>query len=134
MKPFVVKKTLEKQLSHQGALNTGTLISNTVCPWTSVAQETQHRQEASADHLLLLRSQLPLILQALNRIPDYRNPRKIKHKLSVLMLYGLLMFVFQFSSRRQVNKEMTRPQFIENLKAFFLNWIHYLMQIPCTGY
>ncbi len=35
------------------------------------------------------------------------------------MLYGLLMFVFQFSSRREVNREMTRPQFENNLKDFF---------------
>jgi len=119
LKHFVVKKKLENQLSLKGALNTTLIISNTLCPWTNVAQETQERQQASGDHLLLLRSQLPLILQGLKCIPDYRNPKKIKHKLTVLMLYGLLMFIFQFSSRRQVNKEMSRPQFMENLKAFF---------------
>ena len=35
------------------------------------------------------------------------------------MLYGLLMFIFQFSSRREVNREMTRPYFETNLKQFF---------------
>ena len=35
------------------------------------------------------------------------------------MLYGLLMFVFQFTSRREVNREMTRPLFEKNLKDFF---------------
>lgn len=35
------------------------------------------------------------------------------------MLYGLLMFVFRFSSRREVNREMTRPLFEQNLKYFF---------------
>jgi hypothetical protein len=35
------------------------------------------------------------------------------------MLYGLLMFVFQFASRREVNREMTRPQFEANLRLLF---------------
>jgi len=39
--------------------------------------------------------------------------------MSLLMLYGILMFVFQLSSRRQVNKEMTQPQFKKNLKMVF---------------
>jgi len=29
------------------------------------------------------------------------------------------MFVFQMSSRREANKEMTRPQFMESLKLLF---------------
>ena len=29
------------------------------------------------------------------------------------------MFVFQFSSRREVNRVMTRPQFMANLQQFF---------------
>jgi hypothetical protein len=42
----------------------------------------------------------------LRKIPDLRNPRKCRHKLTVLLLYGLLMFVLQFASRREVNREM----------------------------
>jgi hypothetical protein len=37
----------------------------------------------------------------------------------VLLLYGLLMFVFQFASRRETNREMTRPQFLANLRWLF---------------
>ncbi len=51
--------------------------------------------------------------------PIPATPGKRKHKLTLLMVYGLLMFVFQFSSRREVNKVMTRPQFVENLQQFF---------------
>lgn len=35
------------------------------------------------------------------------------------MLYGVLVFVFQFSSRREANEEITTPQFRENLQALF---------------
>ena len=35
------------------------------------------------------------------------------------MIYGILTFVFQMSSRREANREMTRPMFMENLKLLF---------------
>ena len=69
--------------------------------------------------LTLLRRELPRLLERLEQIPDLRNPRKCRHKLIVLLLYGLLMFVFQFASRREVNREMTRPQFEANLRVLF---------------
>ncbi len=35
------------------------------------------------------------------------------------MLYGLLVFVLQFSSRRHANTEITRPMFEQNLRLLF---------------
>ena len=35
------------------------------------------------------------------------------------MLYGILAFVFQYTSRRQANGEMTRPMFEQNLRCLF---------------
>jgi hypothetical protein len=39
--------------------------------------------------------------------------------MTVMMLYGTLMFVFQMPSRRETNKEMTTPQLLENPQAVF---------------
>jgi len=58
-------------------------------------------------------------LKRLAKIPDPRNPRLIRHKLTVLLLYGILMFVYQMSSRREANREMSLPQFWENLRLLF---------------
>jgi hypothetical protein len=69
--------------------------------------------------LRILRRELPALLQCLGEIPEPRNPRKCRHKLTTLLLYGLLMFVFQFASRREVNRDMTRPQFEANLRLLF---------------
>jgi hypothetical protein len=101
------------------ATHNASILDNTVCPWKTPEEEQSARQQHSKDQLNILRSQLPLILSGLKKIPDHRNPNKIKHQITVLMLYGLLMFVFQFSSRREVNREMTRPLFEKNIKAFF---------------
>ena len=69
--------------------------------------------------MAVLRRELPRLLERLGKIPDLRNPRRCRHKLTVLLLYGLLMFVFQFASRREVNLEMTRAQFKANLRLLF---------------
>jgi hypothetical protein len=84
-----------------------------------VTQEQAAREEAVSGQLAVLRRELPRLLQHLERIPDIRDPRRCRHKLTVLLLYGLLMFVFQFASRREVNREMTRPQFEANLQLLF---------------
>ncbi|MGG1596320.1 transposase family protein [Paenibacillus naphthalenovorans] len=60
---------------------------------------------------------MPGLISDLAKIPDPRNPLKVKHKLTVLLLYGILAFVFQFSSRREAGKEMSHPVFFQNLQA-----------------
>ncbi|MBK5931894.1 transposase family protein [Halochromatium salexigens] len=66
-----------------------------------------------------MRRMLPVLLKRLRKIPDPRNPKKLKHQLTVLMLYGLLAFVFQYGSRRAANAELTRPMFEQNLRLLF---------------
>ena len=66
-----------------------------------------------------MQQQLPDLLKRLEKIPDPRNPKKLKHRLTVLMLYGILVFVFQYSSRREANAEITRPMFEDNLRLLF---------------
>ncbi|WP_198265213.1 transposase family protein [sulfur-oxidizing endosymbiont of Gigantopelta aegis] len=122
MRATVAKKTLEKHLysdKPKQQLSTASLLANSLCPWQTPEEEQVARQQLSQNQLNVFRSQLPLILKGFKQIPDHRNPKKIKHKITVLMLYGLLMFVFRFASRREVNREMTRPLFEKNLKEFF---------------
>ena len=66
-----------------------------------------------------MRSQLPVLLNRLNNIPDPRNPEKSKHKLTVILIYGILTFIYQMASRREANRTMTRPIFMKNLMLLF---------------
>jgi len=92
---------------------------NTVSAYLTTDEEREGRTEAAIGQMGIIKAQLPHLLRRLNKIPDPRNPKKVKYCLTLLMLYGILMFVFQMSSRRQVNREMTRPQFKENLRLIF---------------
>jgi hypothetical protein len=85
----------------------------------ATVDEEQNREDAVSKQMRLLRKELPALLAQLEQIPDPRDPKKRRHKLTVLLLYGLLMFVFQFSSRRETNREISRPQFMANLHLLF---------------
>jgi hypothetical protein len=94
-------------------------ISNHKCEYGSIEQEALTRNEAVAEKIRIFQAKLPVLLQQLSKIKDPRNPKKIKHKLSSLMIYGILTFVFQMGSGREANREMTRPMFWQNLKFLF---------------
>ncbi|MCP3878532.1 MAG: transposase family protein, partial [Sulfitobacter sp.] len=93
--------------------------SNRKSPFKSPEQESAARQDAVSELMGILRQMLPVLLRRLGKIPEPRNPKKLKHQLTVLMLYGLLVFVFQYGSRRAANGEITRPMFEHNLRLLF---------------
>ena len=94
-------------------------VSNRLCPYPSAAEEQAAREAAVDGQLGVLRSLLPKLLVDLNRIPDLRQAKKVKHKLTVVLLYGLLSFAFQMASRREANRELSRPGFMATLQGLF---------------
>lgn len=93
--------------------------SNRTCPYQTQAEEQAARVDAVSQQVKVYRAMLPVLLKRLSKMDDPRNPRKLRHKLTVLMIYGILCFAFQMSSRRQANQEMTRPVFEANLRQLF---------------
>ena len=93
--------------------------SNSKSRFESPEQEGAARTEAVSGLISILRQMLPVLLGRLGKIPDPRNPKKLKHRITVLMLYGLLVFVFQYGSRRAANGQITRPMFEHNLRLLF---------------
>ena len=92
---------------------------NQTSAYKDVEEERAARTEIVSEQIKVFRAMLPILLQRLSKIPDLRNPKKNKHKLTVLLIYGILCFAFQMSSRRQANREMTCPMFEENLRGLF---------------
>ena len=92
---------------------------NSTCDYETVEEETFARNAIVTDQIKIIKTQLPGLLKHLSKIKDPRNPKKIRHKLKILMIYGIFMFVFKVASRREADREMTMPVFIENLKNFF---------------
>ena len=93
--------------------------SNRKCEIVTVEEEQAARQTAVLEQVVVMRTLFPVLLSNLSEIEDPRQTRKVKHQLSALLLYGILMFVYQMASRREANRKMTQPQFMENLKLLF---------------
>lgn len=114
------RKALRKQSKALGIpVPTGVASGNGVCPFKTTEEEQTARQEVSKVQLDTLQRVWPVLARRLAKIPDLRRTKSISHAHAVLMLYGILMFVFQQSSRREANREMTKPQFRENLRLWF---------------
>ena len=94
-------------------------LSNTKSIHGGADAEMEQRQSTVEDATYVYRQMLPDVLKKLSRIKDYRRPGSIKHKITTLMAYGILVFVHQIGSRRQANREFARDIFFENLKAMF---------------
>jgi hypothetical protein len=65
-------------------------VSNRLCPYSREAEEQAAREGAVAGQVGVFRTLLPKLLKELSKIPDPRQPKKVKHKLTVVLLYGLL--------------------------------------------
>jgi len=114
------QKALRKKKAVQGPLPPSQVsIPNRVSALVSVKQEQAEREEATVEQVRVFRAYLPILLARLAKIPDARNPKKVKHKATVLMLYGILTFALHRTSRREANRTLTRPSMMENLKLLF---------------
>jgi hypothetical protein len=84
-----------------------------------VEAEQAERETIAANFIDAIRPQLPALTQSLAKIKDYRNPKKIEHQLTMVLLYGILCFVLQTSSRREANRELSGPVLLEHLRSLF---------------
>ncbi len=94
-------------------------LPNAKSRWATTAEERQEREKFGEAHLQVLRKLLVPLLEKLQRIPDPRRPKSVRHKLPVLLIYGVFLFVLQMASRREGNRELGRPGLWEALRAVF---------------
>ncbi|HZC02528.1 MAG TPA: transposase family protein [Gammaproteobacteria bacterium] len=113
------QRALRARRAEAGCLQRTETVSNRLCPYRTKAEEQAAREDAVADQLGVFRALLPKLLKELSKIPDPRQPKKVRHKLTVVLLYGLLSFVFQMASRREANRELSRPGFLDTLQGLF---------------
>ena len=74
-------------------------LPNAKSAWATVGEEQAGRQQAVEEQACVFRSLLPTLLKRLAKIAAPRNPKALQHQLTVVLLYGILTFVFQMASR-----------------------------------
>lgn len=88
-------------------------------PYHTLDEEQTIRQDILSEQIKLWRRTLPGLINRFSRIPDPRRPKNIKHKITVLLIFGLLAFVFRLSSRREINRELTGGTIHHHLRKIF---------------
>lgn len=102
-----------------GKIAPRTQASNSKFSANSIEEEKQYREGVVSAQIQAWRSILPMLLNRFSKIKDPRNPNKIKHKITVLLMYALLSFVFRHSSRREANNNLSKPQLFNALCNIF---------------
>jgi len=110
---------LREQKKKDGTYQKQSGVSNMISDFKTIEEEREGREDALDAQLQVFRELLPIWLKQLSSLDDPRQAKKIKHKLAVVLLFGLLSFVFQMSSRRQTNRQMSQPCFRETLQNLF---------------
>lgn len=98
-----------------------TTLPNTKVSYQSTAEEEQAHQDAADAQLQVWRKHLPHLFKKLSRIPDVRRPGSVRHQITVVLFYGLLLFIFQYASRREANRNATGPTLMDALQTVFPN-------------
>ena len=99
---------LKQKQAQKGLIKKTTAsLPNHKCIWKSPEEEQQARQEAIEAQIKILRPLLPTLLKRFSCIEDPRRPGSVKHKLTVLLLLGIVFFVYQIGSRREGNRTMS---------------------------
>jgi hypothetical protein len=114
------QRDLREEQKRQGRQYPPTFtLPNRKSEYKTEDEEQEDIQQRTEKILDVYRQLLPGLLHKLARIPDPRSPRKVKHQMTIMMIYGILMFVFQMPSRRETNQEMTGPRLLKHLQAVF---------------
>jgi hypothetical protein len=116
----LARKELREKEALEGSNKKPKACSNNAkSPLKTVEAEQAKNEQVAIDYLKTMQRLLPGLLKRLSEVEDYRNPKKIKHKVDVILLFAIFWFVFQKTSRREANREMTTPIFLENMRLFF---------------
>lgn len=101
------------QLIHEHHVETQSLIAprtqarNVKQAHCSIEELTADRADKLSSQIQAWRSVLPILIRRFSKIHDPRRAKSVKHKIVVVMLYGLLAFIFRLSTRREINRELS---------------------------
>lgn len=109
----------EQVLATQAVIVPRTKARNAKQAYISVEAMKTDREDKLSEQIKAWRSMLPILIKRFAKISDPRCAKSVKHKIVVIMLYGLFAFIFRLSSRREMNRELSGAVIFENLQKLF---------------
>lgn len=103
----------------QALIHPRTQAHNRKSPYKNRKEEGDFRSDVVGEQIRVWRSLLPSLIRKFARIPDPRRAKSVSHKIAVVMMFGLLAFIFRLTSRREMNRELTGAVIFDHLKKLF---------------
>lgn len=118
---IVANQTLirDEVFATQSMIVPRTKARNVKQPYASIETMKMDREDKLSEQIKAWRSILPILIKRFSKIADPRRAKRVKHKITVVMLYGLFAFIFRLSSRREINRELSSTVIFENLQKLF---------------
>ena len=115
------RSELRKRIAQQGMAKPATqTIPNRKSEWETVEEQQEARQKTVEEQMKVYHRILPGLLKKIAKaIKDKRQQNKVTYKVDVLMLYGILMYVLQTTSRRNANGKLSQPELEKSLMETF---------------
>ena len=113
------QKIHETIVAANATIDHRTQANNRKSAYNTIDEERTARADITEAQIKAWRALLPTLIKKFSRIPDPRRVTSVKHKLVVLMVFGLLAFIFRLSSRREINRELTGAAINSNLQKIF---------------
>jgi hypothetical protein len=113
------RRKLQQELQNSAKQKNTENIVNRIHIQKTIEEEASERIGITIEQAKFVKVQLPILLRQFSKISDPRNPKKLKHKLTVLLLFGILCLIYNTASRREANRIMTQPMFVETLKTLY---------------
>jgi hypothetical protein len=124
-KELKAKTEASHQIIHEHHIETQSLVvprtqaRNAKQSYCNIEEITADRADKLSAQINAWRSILPILIKRFSTIHDPRRAKSVKHQIAVVMLYGLLAFIFRLSSRREINRELSGMVVFENLQKIF---------------
>ena len=87
------EKLRQRELAEHMARMTKGATPNRKVEYATPEEEAAERERLAGAFVDATRPQLSGLLASLAKIPDFRDPRKIQHKMTMVLFYGILCFV-----------------------------------------
>ena len=87
------KELREKEALEEANKKPKVCSNNAKSPFKTVEEEQAENKHVAIDYLKTMQRLLPGLLKRLSEVEDYRNPKKIKHKVDVILLFAIFWFL-----------------------------------------
>lgn len=122
-----LKKTIQENQStlRKDAINNGNIVpprtqaNNAKYPAKTVEEDKEFKGAILSAQIASWKEILPTVLKDFSKIPDKRRLKSVKHAMTTIMMFGLLIFVFRFPSRKAINDKLAEPMFLDNMRNIF---------------